>query len=92
MNLDKIHSYIPLLGAVASGLRLLFVGLAWSDESHAVAEGNSERKFSVEYVQNLPHVRNVYILTDNETEQQYIVIKNEHSVSITPRLSKEIEK
>ena len=90
MNLNKIHSYIPLLGAVASGLGLLFIGLTWTDESHAVAEG--ERKFSIDYVQSLPYVRDVYILTDNETEQQYVVITYEHSVSITPRLSKEIEK
>lgn len=92
MNLDKIHSYIPLLGAVASGLGLLFIGLTWTDESHAVAEGDSERKFSIEYVQSLPNVKRAYILTDNETEQKYIVITDEHSVSITPRLSKEIEK
>ena len=79
MNLDKIHSYIPLLGAVASGLGLLFIGLTWTDESHAVAEGESERKFSIEYVQSLPYVRGIYILTDNDTEQQYIVITYEHS-------------
>ena len=93
MNLHKIHSYIPLVGAVASGLGLLFIGLTWSYKPPAVTEAGSKNIFSIEYVQASPHVRNICILTDNETKQQYIVIENDrHGVAITPRLGKELEK
>ena len=88
MNLHKIHSYIPLVGAVASGLGLLFIGLTWSYKPPAVTEAGSKKIFSVEYAQTLPSLERIYSLTDNDTAKEYTVIENDKSVAITPRLSK----
>lgn len=89
MNLYKIHSYIPLISAVLSGLALLIFGFLEFYKAPAAISASRKNNFSVEYIQILPDIERIYILTDGETEQQYIVIQNEKGVSITPRLNKE---
>lgn len=88
LNLYKVHSYIPLISAVLSGLALLIFGFLEFYKPPAVTEAGSKKIFSVEYVQVLSYVEKIYILTDTETEQEYVVIENDKGVAITPRLSK----
>lgn len=91
MNPHKFNSYVALISAICAGLALLFTGLSWSVKPSAITEAGHKNIFSVEYVQTSPYVENIFVLTDTETQQQYIVIQNEKIMSITPRLSKGVE-
>ncbi len=66
MNLHKFNSYVALIGVIGAGLALLFIGILWSVKPSAITEAGRKNIFSIEYVQTLPHVEGVYILTDTE--------------------------
>lgn len=50
----------------------------------------STSSFDIKHKDEIGSYQNVYVLTDNETKREYIVVDNDYSgaIAITPRLDK----